>query len=496
MNRNGKEPPSNGSPGLESSLLDTLRQRYLDLFEFAPDGCLVTDASGVVLEANRAAAALLKCSKEYLVGKPLAFFMTGEYRPLFYRRLALPKASASVDQWEARMGLPRAEPRDVLVVMAALLTESGRAAGYRWLLRDVSQTRRTERDLRSAQQLFDSLVNAAEASILVVDADGLVMRSNPYVQIVSGYGPQQLAGRRWCELLVEPQDQPAAQQLLREALIDGVAKSGVLGFTSREGPRRAAAWSARALADGPAAAVLLGYDVTDLQEAQRRTLQTERLAAIGQTAAGLAHEGRNALQRSQACLSMLELRLRGQPEALDLLARAQAAQDDLHRLFEDIRSFAAPLQVHRTAVDLAAVWREAWADLAALHPHPGAELREDASAVDLSVDADRFQLKRVFLNLFDNALTAASPARVVIRCAAVRLGGRDALQVRLRDNGPGFPPATRHKLFEPFNTTKTQGTGLGLAICRRLIEVHGGRIEAGAEGPGAEVILTLPRRAP
>jgi signal transduction histidine kinase len=69
--------------------------------------------------------------------------------------------------------------------------------------------------------------------------------------------------------------------------------------------------------------------------------------------------------------------------------------------------------------------------------------------------------------------------------------------VAVADNGPGFDPAVRAKLFEPFQTTKVRGTGLGLAICKRLVEAHGGRIDAApAGGPGAEVILTLPREDP
>src|SRR5205807_769541 len=97
-------------------------------------------------------------------------------------------------------------------------------------------------------------------------------------------------------------------------------------------------------------------DVTDLQVAQQRAVQTERLAAIGQMAAGLAHESRNCLQRSQACLTILGLRLADRPEALKLLGRAQKAQDDLHRLYEEVREYAAPLRLEMQRCQLADVW--------------------------------------------------------------------------------------------------------------------------------------------
>jgi signal transduction histidine kinase len=232
----------------------------------------------------------------------------------------------------------------------------------------------------------------------------------------------------------------------------------------------------------------------ELREAQQKALQAERLAAIGQIAAGLAHESRNALQRAQACLEMLRFRLQGQPEGLDLLARLQKAQDDLHRLYEDVGAYAAPICLELCVCDLSQVWREAWEDLALYRSGREPVLQEEAGGLDLWCVADSFQLKQVFRNLLDNAL-AAGGQRIVVRCSEAELEGCPAVQIAMRDDGPGFPPGQRGKLFEPFYTTKTHGTGLGLAICKRIVEAHGGRIAVGA-GPvrGAEVVVTLPRR--
>jgi signal transduction histidine kinase len=101
----------------------------------------------------------------------------------------------------------------------------------------------------------------------------------------------------------------------------------------------------------------------------------------------------------------------------------------------------------------------------------------------------------VFRNLFENSLAAAAGAvRIDVRCAEATLHGQPALRVAVRDDGPGLTPEQRRRAFEPFYTTKAKGTGLGLAIVRRLVEAHGGRIDLGdAEGPGAELVLVLPR---
>jgi signal transduction histidine kinase len=235
-----------------------------------------------------------------------------------------------------------------------------------------------------------------------------------------------------------------------------------------------------------------------LEEVQKKALQAERLAAIGEAAAGLAHESRNALQRSQACLAMLEVRIRDRPEALDLLTRLQSAQDDLHRMLEQVRAYASPIRLDLDVCDLAEVWREAWADLASLRQNREAELREEVDTLDLRCVASPFHLKQVFYNLFDNALAAAGdPVRVVVRCSPAEIEGKPAIRVAVRDNGPGFTEEQRRRVFGPFYTTKVRGTGLGLAICKRIVEAHGGRITVGEDpAPGAEVVVTMPWREP
>jgi signal transduction histidine kinase len=232
----------------------------------------------------------------------------------------------------------------------------------------------------------------------------------------------------------------------------------------------------------------------ELCESQARALQAERLAAIGQMVAGLAHESRNALQRCQSCLSVLSVKLGDRPDLLDLLNRMQAAQDDLLRLFDEVRAYAAPVHVEIGPCDLAKVWRQAWADLEPLR-HGRVAFLHEALAVPTTCRADGFHIKQVFRNVLENALSAAAdPVHVSIDSAAAALRGHPAVRLRIRDNGPGFAGVERRKVFEPFVTTKLHGTGLGLAICKRIVDAHGGTIAVGdGEGQGAEIIITLPR---
>lgn len=235
--------------------------------------------------------------------------------------------------------------------------------------------------------------------------------------------------------------------------------------------------------------------IAQIREAERRAMQAERLAAIGQMITGLAHESGNALARIQACLEMLTFEVEDRPEALDLIGRIQKAQNDLQRLFEEIRSYAAPLKLHREECALNGIWRQAWNNLDVLHKNRQVTLSEQIDCADLNLNIDPFRLEQVFRNIFENALAACKdPVEIDITCQQVNDDNHAAMRVTIRDNGPGLSSETKQRIFDPFYTTKTKGTGLGMAIARRIVEAHGGEIAIGdPPDKGTEIHITLPR---
>ncbi len=472
------------------------RLRYQELFDFSPNGYAVTDLHGVIVEVNHAAASMLGCGKQFLIGKPLAFFFDGGDRRDFYKRLC----ELDTRPREARLRF-NGVSRDVMLSATPRPASGEQSAALRWVLQDVGRARRAESALRSETGFADSLVAATQAIVLVVTASGRVLRSNPYLHEISGYPDSEVCSRQyaWHQLLIDRPEWPDAVSFLRLALDTGSARDYPLTLVTHGGQRRSVRWSARLFEALEGAAVaLVGHDITELREAQRQAVDAERLAAVGRTAAAVAHEGRNALQRAQSCLTLLGFRLEGQPEALELLGRLQQAQDDLYHLLEDVRGFASPVRLDRRVCYLNEVWREAWKDLAVAREAKTAELYVKVEAKDCSCTADPYRLKQVFRNLLENALSAGRPpVAVEIHCTEANVGGRAALRVSVRDNGPGFTDEQRRRAFEPFFTTKQRGTGLGLAICRRIVEAHGGRVELGiGPPPGAEVIVFLPRSLP
>jgi signal transduction histidine kinase len=302
-------------------------------------------------------------------------------------------------------------------------------------------------------------------------------------------------GQDFVGLFLPEEQRDAARERWRLVLGGTPVRQFEAPLLCRDGSRRWVVWNASLLGDyeGAPAVLLVGQDITTLKQAQERTLQAERLAAIGQMMTGLAHESGNALARSQACLEMLALEVHDRPEALDLVARIQKAQDHLQQLYEEVRGYAAPLKLEREPHSVRSVWQQAWNNLSVQHQGRRAAVQEQCGGVHLRLPVDPFRLEQVFRNILENALAACrDPVEITIRCSDAALEGRPALRVSVRDNGPGLSAEQQRRIFEPFFTTKTKGTGLGMAIAKRIVEAHGGQIEARA-GPGAEILITLPR---
>ena len=232
----------------------------------------------------------------------------------------------------------------------------------------------------------------------------------------------------------------------------------------------------------------------EIEEAQQKLVAAERLAAIGQMVAGLAHESRNAFQRSHACLDELTLDLVDKPDSLKLVQKIQKALDDLNRLLEEVREYSAPIILERRDCDVVELVQATWKQIVETKAHgllPEINFqRSDDFPKACSLDENRIQ--QVFRNLLENAIFACGePGKIDVKCEKGR--SPQQFRVTIADNGGGVEEANREQIFTPFFTTKTKGTGLGLAICRRIVAAHLGRLFVEAtESGGAKFVLELP----
>ncbi|MGD9722940.1 MAG: ATP-binding protein [Pirellulales bacterium] len=367
------------------------------------------------------------------------------------------------------------------------------------------EQRRTEAALRESQQQLqrerdfaEQLIETVQTMVLLLDTAGKILSFNPYLTEVTGYQLNDVRGMDWVDLAVPPRYRAEVRQVLAELLARGQLSGYLSAVLTRSGNERFIQWSAKTLSDGQGNTIGVlasGQDFTNLKQAQERALQSERLAAIGQMMTGLAHESRNALQRSQACLEMLALEIEDRPAAVELVDRVQRAQKDLNTLYEEVRQYAAPIRLDREPTNLGHLWRETWSHLAAQHQPKNLRLCEEVGQVDLVCKIDRFAIGQVWRNILENAIQVSGERAVVtVRCAETTIDGAPAVQISFADEGPGMSADQRSRVFEPFFTTKTKGTGLGMAIAERIVSSHGGTIRAAErDGPGAEIVVALPR---
>lgn len=238
----------------------------------------------------------------------------------------------------------------------------------------------------------------------------------------------------------------------------------------------------------------LEREVARLHEELRRKnvelRRRDRLAALGEMAAGLAHEIRNPLGGIALYSSMLERGLEEAPSARGAAAKITIGVRTLERLVSDILDFAQPRPLQRHTCRMADLLPGLDASIEPWARQCRCEVIIEPKSGECAVHCDSERLGQALLNLLMNAVQAAGEngkARLAARPMA------DGAEIEVCDSGPGIPKEDLDRIFNPFFTTKAQGTGLGLAIVHQIVEAHGGTIRAGnrPEG-GARFVIWLP----
>ena len=347
-----------------------------------------------------------------------------------------------------------------------------------------------------------AVLETAVDSIVTINATGIICSVNPAVVRMFGYPETELIGQNVSMLMPEPYKREHDSYISRylETRIPSIIGVGrqVVGRkkNGREFPAHLAV-SEFTVRDVRFFTGII-RDLSELERVQKLLLQSERLAAIGQMVTGLAHESRNALQRAQACLDMLSLDLQNSPEQLDLARRTTTALQDLHRLYEEVRSYAAPIHLEYRPCELSTIWKKEWENLATVRRDRMIQLIEAEGNQTISCEVDVHRMEQVFRNILENAIHACGETGVItIRSSITEWQGEPAGRIAVQDNGVGMTPEIAQHVFEPFFTTKQKGTGLGMAIVNRIITAHAGFVSAGILTlKGAEIVLIVPLRMP
>ena len=352
--------------------------------------------------------------------------------------------------------------------------------------------------LRQTEWRFRTLFRAAPDAVFTVLQSGRIREANDAVRDVTGADPMQLVGREVVDLVIA-----SDRELLRSALnvtFAGTPSRVELTFERNDrgvATRRLVAVAMSRLPEAdPPSVLLVGRDVTNEREMRLRLMETDRLAAIGELVAGVAHEVNNPLS-SISAFAQLMLRDGGltatQRESVEIIKSETVRAS---QVVKDLLAFARRREPLHELVDLNGVITRTLR-LRGYQMSTNQISVETDLAPDLpNVAGDARQLQQVCLNLVINAVQAMTATGG----GTLRLSTRydkGSVVMDVRDSGPGIPDATKARIFEPFFTTKDEGegTGLGLSVSYGIVTAHGGTIEAAETSPsGTTIRVTLPSR--
>jgi signal transduction histidine kinase len=233
--------------------------------------------------------------------------------------------------------------------------------------------------------------------------------------------------------------------------------------------------------------------------------RADRLATLGQLAAGAAHEIRNPLTSIRSTIQYLRKNLKESKEST-LVSGLIDEVDRINGIIEGLLSFSKPAKPEIKTVNLELLLKQTLILVETTARKQKVDISLDYDSEQSSLKADPALLKQVFLNVIMNSLEAIGEnGNVQVRVDFIRKGGRFAPQsdsyyfISFQDSGPGIPRANMDHIFDPFFTTKKEGTGLGLSISYRIIHQHNGDIEVEStsenrdrENHGTKVTITLP----
>jgi signal transduction histidine kinase len=354
-------------------------------------------------------------------------------------------------------------------------------------------------------------VDLTPDAVATVRVSGGVGAWSPAAARITGRGRKDVVRAGLASVFRDPRD---LDRLLGLAARRGrvVAEDVVLlGPSGAAVPVRAFATSLAGRAPGPERALLLFHDLTEVHRIRRRLIETEKLSAMAKIAASVAHEFRNPLNSLFLSADLLEDELTEQ-KALGrgVEATLAAIREEVERLDRIITHYLSLSKIGSAApeaMDLAGAVQEFAAEWRERAKGRGAALGVRTDRGPARICADPNQVRRVLVNLVENALDAldvlhrgggrgsraARPGRVTL---AVRRMRR-CVKMTVRDNGCGIPREVRAKAFEPFTTSKAGGSGLGLYVVREIVLAHGGAIALStSSGRGTSVCVRWPRPRP
>jgi PAS domain S-box-containing protein len=354
----------------------------------------------------------------------------------------------------------------------------------------------TEEEVKRGERLLASVVQSVDDCIFTADLDGRLVTMNPAGRRLLGYGEWEV-GRLGYRELLGAGDQRRAGKAIAAAVESGRGWSGQIAGRTSAGQAFPAHLSVTCIFDARGQRMgMVGVlrDLTEQVETQRRLIQREKLASLGEMAAGVAHEIRNPLGGIKMATNLLSsAEVDGSPLSQEMARSILRGIAEIEVIINNLLDFTRDTRLERNEYDLARILGPVVEVAAAEGRERGVEVAYGRVDREIIAAADGQKLRQVFANVMKNAVEAidarSSGGRVEVNLYAD--GARATVEVV--DNGVGIAPEDREKIFLPFFTTKPSGTGLGMAIVKKIVDLHGGDIVIDSvPGQGTKVRISLP----
>ena len=238
--------------------------------------------------------------------------------------------------------------------------------------------------------------------------------------------------------------------------------------------------------------VLVQRDITEFKELEKKYYESQKLAAIGQLSAGIAHEVRNPLSSIKMSLQILEKRLQPAGNDLQRFKIAQREVEHLEKLVSDVLIYAKPLVPKKEPSDMYSIIENALAMVEKSIEDKEIEVKKDFVPDLENVNVDAPMITQSLINVFQNAVEAMEDKGIMVITLKDESG---YVVIEVKDNGCGIDETDMPHLFNPFFTLKNYGTGLGLAQVKKIIDQHEGEIKIlSSKGEGTRFIIELPKK--
>jgi two-component system sensor histidine kinase PilS (NtrC family) len=346
--------------------------------------------------------------------------------------------------------------------------------------------------LADLQAFNEHVIESLTSGLITTDRRGRTLSMNRAAEQIAGVSAFEARGRLAADILQAP---AGFAEGLAADLHGAASLRADYTCHMADGRRFEVGLSAARLVtpDGPAGYLLTFQDVTEIRRLEREARKQQRLAAVGEMAAGIAHEIRNPLASMRGSIQVLRSELTLTDEQASLMDIVLRESDRLNETIRSFLSYARPQTAVPMPVDLVRVLQEA-ATLLRNSPElkPGHRVEVDGPAEGLVVQADEPQIRQVVWNLATNglkAMPAGGPLRLIARPGTAD----DGPALVVADEGVGIAPEQLDTLFHPFQGSFGQGSGLGLAIVHRIVQDHRGEVVVESDvGRGTRVTVRLP----